>query len=142
SACRSWQLETTVADSSGKRFREAKKRQQREIKAERKRLRKEGLLGNDSSGLFAPGEMQREVIDTPSAPPPPSPAPQPPPEESGKPEPPQGGCLPSGSRCPLTPGGSATRRPPGAELGECALRAARTGRRAAAPGAALRPARA
>lgn len=52
-----------MADSSGKRFREAKKRQQREMKAERKRLRKEGLLGNDNSGLFAPGEMQRQVVD-------------------------------------------------------------------------------
>lgn len=52
-----------MADSAGKRFREAKKRQQREMKAERKRLRKEGLLGNDNSGLFAPGEMQRQVVD-------------------------------------------------------------------------------
>ena len=52
-----------MADSSGKRFREAKKRQQREIKAERKRMRKEGLLGNDNTGLFAPGEMQRQVVD-------------------------------------------------------------------------------
>jgi hypothetical protein len=52
-----------MADSAGKRLREAKKRQQREMKAERKRLRKEGLLGNDNSGLFAPGEMQRQVVD-------------------------------------------------------------------------------
>jgi hypothetical protein len=75
-----------MADSSGKRFREAKKRQQREIKAERKRLRKEGLLGNDSSGLFAPGEKHREVFDMQSTSPQASPAPQPPPEEEGKPE--------------------------------------------------------
>ena len=61
-----------MADSAGKRFREAKKRQQREQKAERKRLRKEGLLGNDNSGLFAPGEMQRQVVDMnePATPPP------------------------------------------------------------------------
>jgi len=60
-----------MADSSGKRFREAKKRQQREMKAERKRMRKEGLLGNDNSGLFAPGEMQRQVVDVnaPATPP-------------------------------------------------------------------------
>jgi len=65
-----------MADSTGKRHREAKKRQQREIKAERKRLRKEGLLGNDHSGLFAPGELHREVINLKSAsstPPPPVP---------------------------------------------------------------------
>jgi hypothetical protein len=66
-----------MADSFGKRSREAKKRQQREQKAERKRLRKEGLLGNDNSGLFAPGEPHREVLDLkaptpPAAPPPPS----------------------------------------------------------------------
>ena len=30
-----------MADSAGKRFREAKKRQQREMKAQRKQLRKE-----------------------------------------------------------------------------------------------------
>ena len=52
-----------MADSAGKRFREAKKRQQREKKAQRKQLRKDGKLGNDNSGLFAPGEMQREVVD-------------------------------------------------------------------------------
>jgi len=56
-----------MADSSGKRNREAKKRQQREIKAERKRLRKEGLLGTDNSGLFAPGEPRREVFDMKSS---------------------------------------------------------------------------
>jgi hypothetical protein len=52
-----------MADSSGKRFREAKKRQQREQKAQRKQMRKDGLIGNDTSGLFAPGELQREVVD-------------------------------------------------------------------------------
>lgn len=52
-----------MADTMGKRLREAKKRQQRERKAERKRLRKEGLLGQDHSGLFAPGETHREVVD-------------------------------------------------------------------------------
>ena len=57
-----------MADSSGKRNREAKKRQQREMKAERKRMRKEGLLGNDNSGLFAPGEPRREVYDMNSTP--------------------------------------------------------------------------
>ena len=75
-----------MADSSGKRFREAKKRQQREVKAERKRLRKEGLLGNDPSGLFAPGEKHREVLDMNSATLPSTPAPQPPPAEQEKPE--------------------------------------------------------
>lgn len=52
-----------MADSAGKRFREAKKRQQREQKAQRKQMRKDGLLGNDTSGLFAPGEIQREAVD-------------------------------------------------------------------------------
>lgn len=52
-----------MADTFGKRSREAKKRQQRENKAERKRLRKEGLLPVDNSGLFAPGEPGREVLD-------------------------------------------------------------------------------
>lgn len=66
-----------MADSAGKRFREAKKRQQREQKAQRKQMRKEGLLGNDNSGLFAPGEMQRQVVDingNPSGEPPPPPS--------------------------------------------------------------------
>jgi hypothetical protein len=58
-----------MADSAGKRFREAKKRQQREQKAQRKQMRKEGLLGNDNSGLFAPGEMQRQVVDMHGNPP-------------------------------------------------------------------------
>ena len=66
-----------MADSSGKRHREAKKRQNREHKAERKRLRKEGLLGTDNSGLFAPGELHREVISSSPPPPPAPPAPDP-----------------------------------------------------------------
>jgi len=66
-----------MADSSGKRTREARKRQQREKKAERKRLRKAGLLESDTSGLFAPGERGRESVDfrSVSAPPPPPDAP-------------------------------------------------------------------
>jgi hypothetical protein len=70
-----------MADSSGKRFREAKKRQHREIKAERKRMRKEGLLVSDNSGLFAPGEMQRQVVDVNA---PPTPPDAPPAEEGEK----------------------------------------------------------
>ncbi|MBI3856647.1 MAG: hypothetical protein HY293_13250 [Planctomycetes bacterium] len=58
-----------MADSAGKRLREAKKRQQREQKAQRKQMRKDGLLGNDNSGLFAPGEMQRQVVDMNGNPP-------------------------------------------------------------------------
>ena len=65
-----------MADSSGKRFREAKKRQQREQKAQRKQMRKDGLLGNDNSGLFAPGDIGREVVDV-NAPPPGQEAPPP-----------------------------------------------------------------
>jgi len=65
-----------MADSSGKRFREAKKRQQREQKAQRKQMRKDGLLGNDNSGLFAPGEIHREVIDSKPAQPPAPAAPE------------------------------------------------------------------
>jgi hypothetical protein len=45
-----------MADSAAKRIREANKRRQAEKKAERKRLRKEGLLGQDESGLFQEGE--------------------------------------------------------------------------------------
>lgn len=52
-----------MADSAGKRMREAKKRRQQEMKAQRKQLRKDGLLTGDNSGLFAPGETHREVID-------------------------------------------------------------------------------
>jgi hypothetical protein len=70
-----------MADSSGKRFREAKKRQQREQKAHRKQMRKDGLLVVDNSGLFAPGEIHREVIESkPPAVLPPAPEPAPKPE--------------------------------------------------------------
>jgi hypothetical protein len=51
-----------MADTPAKRQREAQKRRNRDLKAERKRLRKEGLLGHDNSGLFAPGEMHRETV--------------------------------------------------------------------------------
>jgi hypothetical protein len=56
-----------MADSAAKRIREAKKRRNREMKAERKRLRKEGLLGHDNTGLFQPGEVPRPIVD-PDAP--------------------------------------------------------------------------
>ena len=52
-----------MSDSPAKREREARKRRQREVKADRKRLRKEGLLGKDNRGLFAPGERPRETVD-------------------------------------------------------------------------------
>jgi hypothetical protein len=52
-----------MADTPAKRIREQKKRQKREHKSERKRLRKEGLLGTDNSGLFAPGEQIRQTVD-------------------------------------------------------------------------------
>ena len=58
-----------MADTPAKRIRESKKRQAREVKAERKRMRKEGLLGTDNRGLFAPGEIPRETVDNPGAPP-------------------------------------------------------------------------
>jgi hypothetical protein len=51
-----------MPDTPEKRRREAQKRRNRELKAERKRLRKEGLLGQDNSGLFAPGERPREAV--------------------------------------------------------------------------------
>jgi len=63
-----------LADSSGKRMREAKKRQQQQHKDERKRMRKAGLLPADTSGLFGPGEKVREIVNpTPANPPPPPP---------------------------------------------------------------------
>lgn len=70
-----------MSDTPEKRRREAQKRRNREEKADRKRLRKEGLLGQDSSGLFAPGEPQRESVGGMGAmqPPPPPPAEPPPP---------------------------------------------------------------
>jgi hypothetical protein len=67
-----------MADSAAKRMREAKKRRQQEMKNERKKLRASGQLGRDPSGLFAPGEMAREVVD--ASPPPPPPPPETPPE--------------------------------------------------------------
>lgn len=66
-----------MADTPGKRIREAKKRQHREMKAERKRMRKEGLLGQDNTGLFPPGEQPREVVNYPPPTPQPQPEPQP-----------------------------------------------------------------
>jgi len=69
-----------MPDTPAKRQREAQKRRNREIKAERKRLRKEGLLGNDNSGLFAPGEPRREVVPHTPAPKTPPPGEAPPPE--------------------------------------------------------------
>lgn len=63
-----------MADTPAKRIRESKKRQAREVKAERKRMRKEGLLVSDNRGLFAPGEIPRETVDNPGAPPAPPPA--------------------------------------------------------------------
>ncbi len=63
-----------MADTPAKRIRESKKRQAREVKAERKRMRKEGLLVSDNRGLFAPGEIPRETVDNPGAPPEPPPA--------------------------------------------------------------------
>ena len=47
-------------------------------------MRKDGLLGNDNSGLFAPGEIHREVID--SKPPQPLPPPAAPAVEAPKPD--------------------------------------------------------
>ena len=52
-----------MPDTPEKRRREAQKVRNREVKAERKRLRKEGLLGQDTSGLFFPGELRREVVN-------------------------------------------------------------------------------
>ena len=51
-----------MPDTPEKRRREAQKRRNREEKAKRKQLRKEGVLGQDTSGLFAPGEVHREVV--------------------------------------------------------------------------------
>ena len=71
-----------MADTPAKRMREAKKRQNREMKAERKRMRKEGLLGTDNRGLFAPGEIPRETIDNPNAQGEPAAPAVPPPDQS------------------------------------------------------------
>ncbi len=51
-----------MPDTPEKRRREAQKRKNREIKADRKRMRREGIIGQDNSGLFAPGELQRETV--------------------------------------------------------------------------------
>lgn len=45
-----------MSDSPAKRIREAKKREKRRMKAERKRLRKEGLLGKDVAPQSPPAE--------------------------------------------------------------------------------------
>lgn len=52
-----------MAETAEKRAREARKRRHKEVKAERKRMRKEGLLGKDNRGLFGPGERVRETVD-------------------------------------------------------------------------------
>ena len=52
-----------MAETAEKRAREARKRRMQEVKVERKRLRKEGLLGKDQRGLWAPGEKVRETVD-------------------------------------------------------------------------------
>ena len=69
-----------MPDTPEKRRLKAKKRKKRELKAIRKRMRKEGLLGRDSSGLFPPGERPRETVDASPLPPPPSPE-----EQAGEP---------------------------------------------------------
>lgn len=43
-----------MSDTPAKRMREAKKRQKQQVKAERKRLRKAGLLGNEDDPLTPP----------------------------------------------------------------------------------------
>ena len=52
-----------MADTFEKRIREAKKRRKREMKADRKRLRAEGVIGQDTPSLFAPDEVARETVD-------------------------------------------------------------------------------
>jgi hypothetical protein len=72
-----------MPDTPEKRRREAQKRRNREDKAKRKKLRKDGLLTHDTTGLFAPGEQPRDTVQWPPPPPPgeaPAPA-GPPPEE-------------------------------------------------------------
>lgn len=68
-----------MPDTPEKRRREAQKIRNREVKAARKRLRKEGLLGQDSSGLFHPGERRRETVDAPGSIKGPAIKPEPPP---------------------------------------------------------------
>ncbi len=71
-----------MPDTPAKRRREAQKRRNREDKAKRKQLRKDGLLESGSSGLFAPGEQPRECVPWP----PPQPRPPAPPAEEPAPE--------------------------------------------------------
>lgn len=77
-----------MADTPEKRRREAKKRRKREMKAHRKQMRQEGVLGQDNTGLFPPGDTPREVVQTAGSvkPPPPPPEPVPADEEGGDPE--------------------------------------------------------
>lgn len=75
-----------MPDTPAKRHRETQKRRNREIKAERKRLRKEGLLGHDNTGLFAPGELHREMVQEKGSMKPPAPEPQPEGQVEPKPE--------------------------------------------------------
>jgi len=56
-----------MSETPEKRRREAQKVRKREKKGERKRLRKEGLLGQDNSGLFLPSERRREIVDAPGS---------------------------------------------------------------------------
>lgn len=72
-----------MPDTPEKRRREAQKRRNREEKAKRKQMRKDGLLGNDTSGLFQPGEVNREVM--PTSRPPAAQEPAAPPAEGGEP---------------------------------------------------------
>lgn len=59
-----------MADSAGKRMREARKRRKLEIKAERKRLRKAGLLGNEPGIDSPPADPTGEAVNpVPPAPP-------------------------------------------------------------------------
>lgn len=67
-----------MPDTPEKRRREAQKIRNREVKAERKRLRKEGLLVQDASGLFQGLERRRETVDFPGKPPVIKPNPLPP----------------------------------------------------------------
>ena len=52
-----------MADTFEKRIREAKKRRKREMKAERKRLRKDGVIGQDNGNFFFPDEIGRESVN-------------------------------------------------------------------------------
>ncbi|HTF56637.1 MAG TPA: hypothetical protein VK661_05315 [Planctomycetota bacterium] len=56
-----------MSETPEKRRREAQKVRKRELKAERRRLRKEGLLGQDNTGLFLPSERRRETVDAPGS---------------------------------------------------------------------------